>query len=48
VPAVLDSVDPYQAFRELEAIPGVSLVEVVFVALAHPSTAPAALPAYAS
>ena len=33
VPAVLDSADPYGAFRELEALPGIVLVEVVFVEL---------------
>lgn len=33
LPAVLDSADPYGAFRDLEAIPGVTLVEVVFVEL---------------
>lgn len=33
VPAVLDSADPYGAFRELEALAGVTLVEVVFVEL---------------
>lgn len=31
--AVLDSVDPRAAFRELESLPGVRLVEVVFVEL---------------
>lgn len=31
VPAVLSSSDPYDAFRCLESIPGVELVEVVFV-----------------
>lgn len=41
VPAVLDSADPYEAFREIEAIPGVTLVEVVFVELPTPSTAAA-------
>lgn len=39
LPAVLDSDDPYGAFRQLEAIPGVTLVEVVFVEL--PSSTPA-------
>ena len=39
VPAVLVSADPYGAFRELEAIPGVELVEVVFVELPAPVTA---------
>ena len=34
VPAVLDSADPYGAFRELEALPCVTLVEVVFVQIA--------------
>ena len=33
LPAVLTSADPYGAFRDLEAIPGVELVEVVFVEL---------------
>ena len=33
LPAVLTAGDPYQAFRELESIPGVELVEVVFVEL---------------
>ena len=33
LPAVLSSDDPYGAFRELEALPGVELVEVVFVEL---------------
>jgi hypothetical protein len=36
LPAVLTSADPYGVFRELEAIPGVELVEVVFVELATP------------
>ena len=40
VPAVLDSDDPYGVFRELEAIPGVTLVEVVFVEV--PISAPPA------
>lgn len=31
LPAVLSADDPYGAFRELEAVPGVKLVEVVFV-----------------
>ncbi len=31
VPAVLASADPCAAFRSLETIPGVELVEVVFV-----------------
>ena len=31
LPAVLSSADPYGAFRELESVPGVALVEVVFV-----------------
>ena len=33
LPAVLKSADPYGAFRDLESIPGVELVEVVFVEL---------------
>lgn len=33
VPAVLTNDDPCEAFRELESIPGVELVEVVFVEL---------------
>jgi hypothetical protein len=37
LPAALTSADPYGAFRELEAIPGVELVEVVFVELPVPS-----------
>lgn len=37
LPAVLTSADPYGAFRELEAIPGVELVEVVFVELPAPT-----------
>ena len=42
LPAVLASADPYGAFRDLEAIPGVRLVEVVFVELpaSGPSLAP--------
>lgn len=39
LPAVLCAADPYAAFRELESIPGVELVEVVFVEL--PSETPA-------
>ena len=35
LPAVLSADDPYGAFRDLEAIPGVELVEVVFVELAN-------------
>lgn len=31
IPAVLSSADPYGDFRTIEAIPGVDLVEVVFV-----------------
>ena len=38
LPAVLTADDPYGAFRDLEAIPGVELVEVVFVELATAST----------
>ena len=41
VPAVLESTDPHAAFRELEAIRGVRLVEVVFVELASLSPAAA-------
>lgn len=37
LPAVLTATDPMEAFRQIEAIPGVELVEVVFVEL--PSTA---------
>ncbi len=37
LPAVLTSDDPYGAFRAIEAVPGVELVEVVFVEL--PATA---------
>ncbi len=48
LPAVLESADPYGAFRELESIPGVVLVEVVFVGLDQPFTDPSTLPAYAS
>ena len=46
IPAVLSSADPYGAFRELEALPGVRLVEVVFVELpaASDSTAPSLAP----
>lgn len=33
VPAVLEAADPYGAVREMERIPGVDLVEVVFVEL---------------
>ncbi len=33
LPAVLSAADAYGAFRNLEAIPGVELVEVVFVEL---------------
>ncbi len=33
LPAVLTADDAYGAFRDLEAIPGVELVEVVFVEL---------------
>ncbi|MCS6278074.1 MAG: hypothetical protein H2171_12215 [Opitutus sp.] len=33
LPAVLSAEDAYGAFRDLEAIPGVELVEVVFVEL---------------
>jgi hypothetical protein len=40
VPAVLDAADPRAAFRDLEALPGVRLVEVVFVELPAPATAP--------
>lgn len=53
VPAVLDSTDPYGAFRELEALPGVTLVEVVFVQLpesaaVHPAGESPALPGRAA
>ncbi len=48
LPAVLDATDARAAFREIEAIPGVVLVEVVFVELSHPTAAPADLPAFAS
>jgi len=41
LPAVLDATDPYGVFRELEALPGVVLVEVVFVEVASPSPTPA-------
>ena len=37
LPAVLSAADPYQAFRDLEAVPGVELVEVVFVELPTPA-----------
>jgi hypothetical protein len=40
LPAVLSSDDPYADFRALEAIPGIELVEVVFVEL--PATASSA------
>jgi hypothetical protein len=33
LPAVLTASDPHEAFRQLETIPGVELVEVVFVEL---------------
>ncbi len=36
IPAVLESADPRTAFREIEAIPGVEFVEVVFVELTAP------------
>ena len=39
IPAVLSSAAPYDVFRELEAIPGVELVEVVFVELPASATA---------
>lgn len=39
VPAVLNSTDPHGAFREIEATPGVQLVEVVFVELPAPAAA---------
>ncbi|MFA6961918.1 MAG: hypothetical protein WC205_14275 [Opitutaceae bacterium] len=39
LPAVLTSADPYDAFRDIEAIPGVELVEVVFVELPAVTTA---------
>lgn len=39
LPAVLTAADPYGAFRDLEAIPGVELVEVVFVELPQKSAA---------
>ncbi len=42
LPAVLASADPYGVFRDLEAIPGVRLVEVVFVEL--PASAPSPAP----
>jgi hypothetical protein len=48
LPAVLDATDARAAFREIEAIPGVVLVEVVFVELSHQTAAPADLPAFAS
>ncbi len=38
LPAALASTDPQHAFRELEAIPGVDLVEVVFVELPAPAS----------
>lgn len=39
LPAVLDAADPYGVFRELEAVPGVTLVEIVFVELPAAATA---------
>lgn len=38
VPAVLESATPLEVFRELEALPGVTLVEVVFVSLPEATT----------
>lgn len=38
LPAALTSTDPQNAFRELEAIPGVEFVEVVFVELPVPDS----------
>lgn len=48
IPAVLESTDPRAAFREIENLPGVTLLEVVFVELSHPPASPADLPAFAS
>lgn len=36
LPAALTAADPYDAFREFEAIPGIEFVEVVFVELTAP------------
>jgi hypothetical protein len=48
LPAVLESTDANSAFRELEAIRGVTLVEVVFVELTHPQTSSRGLPSFAA
>jgi len=37
LPAALTTHAPYEAFRELESIPGIELVEVVFVELPEPA-----------
>jgi hypothetical protein len=48
VPAVLESPDPRAVFSEIESIPGVVLVEVVFVELSHPLTPSENLPDFAN
>jgi len=48
VPAVLESSDPRAVFSEIETLPGVVLVEVVFVELSHPLALSENLPAFAN
>jgi hypothetical protein len=44
VPGVLEADIPQNAFRELEALPGIELVEVVYVQVQPPADAPEAHP----
>lgn len=50
VPGVLEAMEPEQAFRALEAVPGVDLVEVVYVEVSAPTSefASPAVPARAA